>query len=762
MMEALAAAEGWGAEDEDEETQDQSAVGEFEERDHVHDHENRNEDEGDKSYMHDTETFSSKRRPTMPHSGSSFARRRGSASSKASSIHSGRKARPRERRGRAARDEGIRTSGSESGFSGAESEGEDAVDGAENASMRGIGEERARGEGGDHKSDEGGREVFDDIDEASVSGESLTVGVEEEEDVKHDDEGQEVAEEEVAGKRGVDEDHPGTSHQESIIKVEEERQEDKTARPSSPLSDIWLDQALQERDPSAAIRRRIKPRKITEFRQELEDFRSFLREKPVLPPPVVRRNSLGETEVFVDALEHRQELLGDHSKTFVDNIERLKGHYEDLQGKRAQVESDRVIAKRQLPNLVAETKSLENAISNAKDELKEMSASPEVSDDHRGRLRRLEDDIAAMQKTCTSNLKTIEAYKKLLQTTERELDELARIGAGFKALLEECVKKLVQVEKEKQAGEEEIERLKIALSDEIEKKGRAMRDANMTEKSRFEQKYEEKKLELRQLQDDFQAYRRRMAFLYKPQLAQDNERLRRRLNEAEDHIRRVQVERDEAEDNAMKWESEYHISKAEYSQRLENAHIAIDELRVEMHGYAKEYHDSLPVNNPDYWDVRELQSEVYDRSREIAKKQDDIEKYKTEIRRWQITYDDLIAKGVEEMAWESIARDRKPRYKGRKETAERNKQIAALRKKLAEERLEREAIADLIEKAKKRQLGKHYPPRHPHYKKISDTSSWERWKVNDYLEGAPPADRELGIQLKERRVFDLERQMSQQ
>lgn len=456
--------------------------------------------------------------------------------------------------------------------------------------------------------------------------------------------------------------------------------------------------------------------------------------------------------------------------TLKENVRRIERHKEHLNAQTEELQKKDERLERQIQREKSDRESVEKAA-----------------------IQMLRDEIATMSKVGAATTHGMETNKETQKNTndfpEEHLTLLAWIKGltdQYKARCSEFESKTEHLYHELEGKENDLRALEAKLQKQVDEfethiheKEQGIRQINeeyFAHSDSWEGLYKEKQKALDKLLAKYKKLQGIAIYNFDSSL--ENKRLKKELLALQDKYNIIFSEHGHYKSLSENWKEEFEQLEVRYYSHREESEQMIKELEEEMHGYVKEYYNKLPVNDPDWFTMSELQSQTRNLSKEnenLEILRRNLQKEKKDLQALNMCLETKyrIVHLENENLRDAIKRGRDHFYAEplRDLDEKRARKLSKECIKAAEEkrarRLSRERIKDaeekLIENARAWKMKEQYPPKKKEYREVVTRTTWDRWEVNSYLAGAPEEDKKESERISDARdrILQLEREEKQ-
>jgi len=519
-------------------------------------------------------------------------------------------------------------------------------------------------------------------------------------------------------------------------------------------------------DEAFTLNRPSKLKYVDQLKEELEHSKGELQErksdiqrlKKDLQGAAEENGSLKEQ--FEKVKVHQQSWQKEEQNLH-EEIAKLQANIEMISYAHVELKSEFNAATKIIKSLERENQDIESSIINSKKRLEMLVAtSPSPNSIHfRAATEKLRDDIDTMQQAMATNIQNVNAYKTLLQSYETKLDELVLLRIDVRTMIgsykimradisarNEALKvNLAKKETDIKALESTIANTVCQLSKQANEEFEYQR---AEEYDSWQKLYEDRNKQFEKLHRNFRVFKEKAKKNYRPDLERENKALKSRLTASQDKNELLQDQILDLQGTSANWESEYKNLHFRYKQNSRESEQEIKRLSMEMKTYVQEYADKTPDKNPEWWNVRSLQSRNRDLERQLKDYMEALDDQKGKLRICYREYKTLQEEntafrqelGVDDDIYRPnsnpqsrAAQLRRPNYESKEETAKRENILKGFKEKQAKARDKREEEQRVIEEARKYKMGEWYPPNHPKtYKVVQKKTVKERWEVDKF------------------------------
>ncbi|ORY15591.1 hypothetical protein BCR34DRAFT_170885 [Clohesyomyces aquaticus] len=255
--------------------------------------------------------------------------------------------------------------------------------------------------------------------------------------------------------------------------------------------------------------------------------------------------------------------------------------------------------------------------------------------------------------------------------------------------------------------------------------------------SQWQKMYEDKCHEFAKLHHDMENLRHELRENYAPDLKKQVKKLQQDLQDTRDIVHSFEHELQTSRFEAETLRQENQVLK----ERHDAEGVSIDKFQAEISSAAREYYSAVPHEQRD--EVEYLQQKTTDLERQIKESQHEAVRLTTRrppFSQFPDPYDhdqdDDPNYGIPYPTFGTLYHThtpRQPNYTTASETVARHEILAQVSKTQKSTRQNEDALRQLVEKARKHVMGKHYPPNQPGYEGVRRLDEWERWHTDEWL-----------------------------
>jgi hypothetical protein len=378
------------------------------------------------------------------------------------------------------------------------------------------------------------------------------------------------------------------------------------------------------------------------------------------------------------------------------------------------------------------------------------------------------EDLATVRRAVEANPAYIEGFQDILRKGDHEPEECILFRVELIQVIDHYVSKIsvleaqneklaVQTHEHKQAVQRLEDKLGkyVAISKSDEANGE-----DSTQKDSVFKILAEKQKAFEFVDRQYQNLKAMVIKLDPKALHDELIALRGKYVDLKDRHDVLALDRNEWKERCESWEYDYHSATARYELERQELQVAIHKMEAEELEYIYEYHKRLPKNDPDWFKVEALQKQV--RNLEGDKKGLVKEKQNAEKKRDDAVIEfkrlRAVMNAVQTMSYRPASspsnpllsflsddpnaakKTYTPKYESLRETEKRNAYLKGLKGRQKELRKKECIEEELVDKARKREMGAKYP-RQDEIEKLKRRCDWDRWYVADYL-GSKSATKE--------------------
>ncbi|KAF2264553.1 hypothetical protein CC78DRAFT_601502 [Lojkania enalia] len=472
---------------------------------------------------------------------------------------------------------------------------------------------------------------------------------------------------------------------------------------------------------------------------------------------VQRDPSSEQPAMLLKDLAQRQDKVATEKNIVMDVIEQLKEETDKLDERLLELTGDREIAVNKIKKLESDNRELVSSMSNTDSRLRRLEKSPvtsgssEDNEEIKDTIRKLREDIAAMQAALDQNTANIEIYKELLRNSEQYPDELVKHRIKIHKLLDRYTALLLELDAQNQTlkGElaaRQIENNKIDKAKEVRNEDPA---ADPEVDVYWKDEYEWKSRAYEKLQEKYQAFRQNMALNHRPFLIHDNKELKTQLAQTQDQLQATIHELGRSCEEAASWKQEHQSLLFQRIKQQTESDNTLSDVKAETVAHLEFYRSKLPKDDQKWSKIQSMEWDINDRDRQLRDQQKTISALRAELHRSHVAYSALESDSRASLQPPDSRGEYKSRYGSANARARHREVLFTFRQQLLERRQKSAAdpLQALIVKAKKEKMGRYYPVGKKNYERVRKQSAWERWDVDKYLEFGTEEDRRLAIQL---------------
>jgi hypothetical protein len=409
-------------------------------------------------------------------------------------------------------------------------------------------------------------------------------------------------------------------------------------------------------------------------------------------------------------------------------------------------------AKSRISILEAEKKDWIETATKLEAKIENLQAMQADHEKFASRIKYLEDDLSSLRGIVADDLKNIDEYHEIFRSDEDEPPELNALRSGIVDILVDYTERHDNLKEQKEhelaLKEEEIREIEHFHQQEVKHLQNVVKrlvaqlsdqanDEDPKQKVDWEKMYNERKTAYEKLHRDFQRVKGIAIHYDGPKLQRQNEELRQRLTALNDKYNLAIEELSHWREKAANWHQEYRTIEERSQQTAQAFEERIKHLNEDMLGYIRDYHDNLPVNNPDWWQVEALQKQVKKlqhnlelRSRETQRMREERDQAIKEFQRLREANEEGRSIRFASLLAGTLPKGKyTPRYEMPEEVAERMRLIRELRREQQERRATEEKDEAEIERVRRYRMGDRYPPELPEWKGVVKQTPRERWGV---------------------------------
>lgn len=434
-----------------------------------------------------------------------------------------------------------------------------------------------------------------------------------------------------------------------------------------------------------------------------------------------------------------------------------------LKAKIWEMEEERKFTERKTVELETQNQSEREKAEKCQDELHKYEAA----------MLTLIDDLAAVRRAITENSAGIGEFQVVLRKGEYQSEEFISLRAELTHViglyvsrssnLEEQSEKLVVKSREQEQTVKSLEgKLRryaaIKRSDEVNDEDSTQKDSKM-------KILEEKQKSFEFLERQYKNLKAKIIKMDPKALNDELIELREKYTQLKDWHNLLGHDRDEWKTRAKLWEEDYQTATEHYELEKKELESVIHAIQAEEFYYIQEYHNHIPKNNPNWYEIKSLQKQIkslegekkdlLEGKRTAEKRRDDaileFKRLRAAVKAGEtVTYHPATCGSNPRLSFltddpNSPKKVYRPKYESIQETEKRSTYLKGFKESQKALRKNEYAEEELVEKARKWAIEENYPLKRGDVEEIIRKRAWDRWDVDRYLESerATTKDRDI-------------------